>query len=589
MKNKIKIYSIGAGVLLILAIVPLVNGLSLEERYDIDYLSSDERIKYVPYELGMEREQDPNIVYYNADTAIVFSVSGQLQDCIFSVMDLTGCICIDSIEKSILDTEISAALFEMNNMLPDEFISLILDLPLVVDAELNTMSQTCYSPNDDLFKEQYGPKLIGCQRAWNKTLGSHTVTVAVIDSGIDYDHPDIAPNYPTWSRDNDHDFAPDPLNPIGEDDDPLDELGHGTHCAGIIAAQINNAEGIAGIANVQLMSVKAFYGKGWAWQWNVARGILWAADHGADVISMSFGGRYSLLEQASCAYAAACDIVLVAAAGNEGEYGISYPARYATVIAVGAVDGNKIRPSWSSRGPALEFCAPGVNVLSTMPRYHVYMNDLGYSMNYDECSGTSMAAPHVAGSIALYLSYYEMSAIRVRLKHVQQSSDREDLGLPGRDDEYGFGLIRADTVIDKAKSKTVNIPSDLEFKVSTNKDVYRWKADPIHITLSIENKGDTNKVFTFPTAQQNDFKVGFFFGWQLFQWSEGKDFEQVITTLTISPGETVSWDFTWNQEGHLFKFLPIRQVFPGTYYITGQIPSTDITFEDTAKIRLRLK
>lgn len=219
------------------------------------------------------------------------------------------------------------------------------------------------------------------------------VKVAIIDTGIDYTHPNLDANY---------------RGGIGYRKgiviDPMDDQGHGTHCAGIVAAE-DNEIGVIGVApEAYLYAVKVLnqYEDGYyGYSSDVVAGIDWAINNGIQVISMSIGSDYDsvTLHNACDAAAYNAGIIVVAAVGNDGRRSgwgdnVDYPARYDSVIAVAATDSSDNRAKWSSTGPDVELSAPGVYILSTYPGGYAYMR------------GTSMACPHVTGTAALALVSY---------------------------------------------------------------------------------------------------------------------------------------------------------------------------------------
>ena len=265
---------------------------------------------------------------------------------------------------------------------------------------------------------------IDALEAWGIETGSTDTVIAIIDTGVDYNHPDLAENI--WINENEI-----PINGIDDDgngfvDDvrgwdfvdndnvPIDDFGHGTHCAGIVAAVGNNSIGISGVCwNCKIMPIKTLNFFGQAIFINIALSIRYAADNGANVISMSFGGRRSSkIIKNAIEYAYDKDAVLTAAAGNSNTFSHYYPAAYDSVIAVAGTNnkdrwlniGNFFNKAGSNYGPWVDVAAPGGEIYSTMPTYLVTMNLGGYKKNYDYLSGTSMSAPHVAGLAALILS-----------------------------------------------------------------------------------------------------------------------------------------------------------------------------------------
>jgi hypothetical protein len=267
---------------------------------------------------------------------------------------------------------------------------------------------------------------------YNKGTG---VNVSIIDTGIDYTHPDLKANYKGG-----YDF-------VNNDADPKDDHGHGTHCAGIVAA-VDNDVGVIGVApEAYLYAVKVLDSRGSGYLSNVILGIQWSVNNRMQVISMSLGtATYSASLEAACNSANSTGLVLVAAAGNSGdgnpatnEY--SYPAAYASVIAVGATASNDVAPYWSNSGPYLELAAPGVSIYSTLPTYSVTLTRT-YGYNYGTLSGTSMSCPHVTGTAALVMaSDPTLTNVNVRTR-LQTTAD--DLGPKGWDTVYGYGLVDAD-------------------------------------------------------------------------------------------------------------------------------------------------
>ncbi|GAB4457519.1 MAG: hypothetical protein OHK0029_17450 [Armatimonadaceae bacterium] len=273
-------------------------------------------------------------------------------------------------------------------------------LPGVRYAEPNYYLQAFEStPNDSYFlNSQYGPQKIAAPSAWSIWQPQNTTVVAVVDTGVVLNHPDLANKIYRNSSGGviGYDFA-------NGDSDPTDDNGHGTHCAGIIGAETNNALGIAGIAgwdggagsdvtSTKIMPIKVLSASGSGTMTAVANGITFAADNGAKVISLSLGGGGSTTLANAVSYAWNKGCVLVAAAGNSGSSAQSYPAAYPNVLSVAATDSSDRLASFSNYGSWVSCAAPGVSILSTYPGGYAYL------------SGTSMACPHVAGEVALLAS-----------------------------------------------------------------------------------------------------------------------------------------------------------------------------------------
>ncbi len=269
----------------------------------------------------------------------------------------------------------------------------------------------------------WGIARVKAPEAWNNSTGKN-VKIAVLDTGISNSHPDLT--------------VSGGINLVGKSKNNKwnDDNGHGTHVAGIIAAR-NNSIGVVGVApDAQLYAVKVLDAYGSGYISDVIEGIDWAVQNNMNVVSMSLGTAiYSQALNDSTANAYKVGILLVVAAGNSGDGNLStddvlYPAKFDSVIAVSAVDFNNIAPIWSADGAEIELAAPGVDIYST------WING-GYANE----SGTSMAAPFVSGVAALVKSKnLAMSSQEIRNALAYSAVD---LGVPGRDRIYGFGLVQA--------------------------------------------------------------------------------------------------------------------------------------------------
>jgi len=325
-----------------------------------------------------------------------------------------------------------------------QVIAVVADLPLdlvpsfVDDVQASNLArymepnlkyQTQLIPNDPSWALQWGPQKIEADNAWDTTIGNSSVLVAVIDTGIDYDHPDLATNY-----------FPEGYDWVNRDSDPMDDEGHGTHCAGIIAAELDNLIGIAGLAQVSIMAEKGLDEYGGGYEDDLANAIIHAVDQEADILSNSWGGYgESMLIHDAVKYAYDNGVLVVAAAGNEATSQKFYPAAYDEVIAVTATDRWDDPAVFTNFGEWVEVAAPGVDIYSTV-----------WDDDYTYMSGTSMACPHVSGVAALIWSQFPNITrdwVRAQLRYTA-----DDLGDMGFDDYYGYGRINARRSVEEAPS-----------------------------------------------------------------------------------------------------------------------------------------
>lgn len=302
--------------------------------------------------------------------------------------------------------------------IPEQARAALLANPAVARIELDGTVRALDAELDN----SWGVKRIGAgvvHDARNKGAG---VKVAVIDTGIDYTHPDLDANYKGG-----RDF-------VNNDNDPMDDHGHGTHVAGTIAAE-DNGTGVVGVApEAWLYALKILDSSGSGSDSDLIAAMQWAVDNHMQVVNMSLGTPTDpgMTVQQAFDNAAAAGVLSVAAAGNSDLWGligdtVEWPARYESVIAVGATDNTDYLAYFSSTGPQVELAAPGVNIRSTLR-----------GGGYGTMSGTSMATPHVTGTAALVIAA-GWSDVRARL-----ASTADDLGLTGRDTWYGYGLVDAD-------------------------------------------------------------------------------------------------------------------------------------------------
>ncbi len=364
---------------------------------------------------------------------------------------------------------------------------------------------------------------------------------------------------------------------------PRDDFGHGTHVSGIAAASTNNSVGVAGVAGypsdaASIMPLRVFDTQGWTYSSNILDAIYYAVDNGADVINMSLGGTgYSAAEQTAVDYAVANDVVVVAAAGNDSDSTMNYPAGYTGVLGVGATNNTDSRAPFSNYNASVDISAPGADIFSTMPGYaFFYGARYGDSMNYDYMSGTSMATPVVAGVAALIKAKFPALTSAQIQQLVKDTAD--DLGSGGRDDEYGWGRVNLGaSLIDDQKPTDPGITG-----ASPSKDT--WTNDnTVYVSWAGASDGLGSGIDGYSVS-----------------WSKGsaqapdniKDHEEGVSSLTSAPLSNGDWYFNlrtvdndgnWTNTVHYGPFK-IDTKNPVTRMVTPFV-STRISKTTTFKVK----
>lgn len=370
----------------------------------------------------------------------------------------------------------------------DGILNQIAGDPGVEQAEPNFLLFTAYTPNDPMYSQQWPHPKTQANLAWDITKGNPSVKIAIVDTGVDVNHEDLKANIGDCTNGCGAGLGYDFVDIItqdyvdsgyslvtGEDytvpdNMPSDFNGHGTHCAGIAAGVGNNNLGISGVCPMcAIMPVRVGFSivyqgdtYGALEDDDVALGIKYAADNGAKVISMSFGGYTdTFLLRDAINYANSLGVVLVGAAGNDSVNYPLYPAAYGNVIAVSATDSQDNRASFSNYGSWVDIAAPGVSILSTVPKTGTNSNPTGYL----KLSGTSMATPFAAGVAGLILAKNPTFNPQQITKVLVQESDS-----PNEQVNYiGMGRINADKplLVNTVSSSIASINSPSESQIVT--------------------------------------------------------------------------------------------------------------------------
>lgn len=340
--------------------------------------------------------------------------------------------------------------------------------PGVHSAELNFVMRSQRLPNDPYYADQWHYEQILLPEAWDRTVGEsingQDVVVAVVDSGVYLDHEDLQGKLLSGWDFHDNDADPDDVNAHNTDN------WHGTHVAATVAASTDNGRGVAGSSwAARIMPVRVLGDQSGS-RYDVIQGVRYAAglsnDSGrvperpADVINLSLGGGgYSATEEVLYDDIRAAGIHVVAAAGNDNSNEPMYPAAYDGVLSVSATNCARERASYSNYGAAVSLAAPGGDTSGcSLFRTGAVVSAVGSgsgetrSSAYGARIGTSMAAPHVSGVLALMLALYPDLSPAQLVRLLEDGSITDDLGPAGRDEQFGFGLINARKAVDAAQA-----------------------------------------------------------------------------------------------------------------------------------------
>ena len=437
---------------------------------------------------------------------------------------------------------------------------------------------------DPEFDYQWDMKVIQINRVWEKNLPDVPIKIAVIDTGVDYNHTEFKGVNVIKGKDF-----------VNDDDDPMDDHGHGTHVAGIIAAKQNNNLGIAGINDkVEIIAYKVLSADGWGSVDDIIRAIRDATEKGAKVINLSLGGRfssYALNEVLEQAYKNR--VVVVAAAGNEGSLVKFFaPANSPYTLTVGATDPDDKKAFYSNYGEILDVTAPGgteeKEVLS-LTAFDQKRNTFMYkgvpvgNQGFMRLIGTSMAAPHVTGvvswvELAFYQTYKRWPTSEEVFNIIRNGVD--DLGEKGFDPYYGYGRINADKAVTKLNINEplrvrIDFPRDSEM-LGISKYAIKGLVQGKGVSYEIEWKWENEGVDKFKKTgislnpQREKGKVSVLGWWDLSQTEEGKKIKPIDLRLKAK-----------DEEGnHIEKWVKVR-INP---YLVKGFPSDKIDIQSDKRL-----
>lgn len=446
-----------------------------------------------------------------------------------------------------------------------------------------------YEPNDPFYgptkSEQWYIPSIQADSAWDLTKGDPSVIVAVVDTGLDLNHPDLQGQWVNG------------YNVLDPASSPQDDNGHGTHVSGIIAAVQNNSIGVTGLApNSKIMPIKALDQDGLGDDIAIALGIRWAVDHGAKIINLSLGtplnpdGTYSqsAIVNDAVRYALQKGILFIAAAGNDGVGSLSYPAALPGIISVGSTNVNNGRSSFSNYGSTLSLVAPGEYIQNTFP-----LTLAGSNAPYAYISGTSMASSVVSSVAALiWAANPTWNRDQVITKLLASTIDTQG---KGRTSEQGFGKVDAGTAV----LPTVTPISPLSNAYLNNVNEIKASFDSISLIqpASVQIKVDNLAINT--TLKERDVVA------YTSKLSDGVHRVDLLYKDKAGQDHTFSWSFTlestkvperlWGDDRIGTSIAISRQGWPygsSTVYLNGYedwpdaLASIPLAFKDNAPLLL---
>lgn len=387
-----------------------------------------------------ENEYDSIVVYTNKDLSTIRRLSGYLRH--RGIKDFKkvnrNTFVIPRDENKSLDSQISElkasnlfSIVEPNYKLSVDSINIKekdykeISIREPDNGSISEQREQSVIPNDEWFSYQYYLRQINAHKAWNVTVGD-SLLVAVLDTGVDANHPDLQGKV---------------IGRKGKElEDLSDSISHGTGVAGLIAAHTNNTEGIAGIAwNTKILSIRITDEFGQARVSDVVAALEDVYNHGAKIAQISLStNQYSRALEEAIKLAHERGILIVSSGGNSGTNEIRYPADFEDVLGVGAVNKSSEVEDYSTKGEHIKIVAPGSSIYTTSS-----------ILGYENQSGTSFAAPQVAGAAALVWSIIPDITYKEVMNILTLSA--RDLGEEGKDTKYGHGLLNIKGAVNLAK------------------------------------------------------------------------------------------------------------------------------------------
>lgn len=453
--------------------------------------------------------------------------------------------------------------------------------PKVAFVEKNFVAEANLVPNDPSFSNQWHLPKVSAPAAWDLTTGSSSITVAVIDSGVDPSHPDLSnklvPGYNFLG---------------GSTSDTHDVYGHGTAVAGVIGADTNSGIGVAGLGwNTTIMPLVVVNSSNVATYADIASAINYAADHKAKVINMSLGGTsYSSTLQSAVDYAWSKGLVVVAAAGNNSSSAGFYPAALNNVVAVSATDNNDNLAGFSNFGNWIAVSAPGTYIYTT--------NNGG---GYGNWQGTSFSSPQVAAVAALLFAENASLSNQQVVDLIKSNSD--DLGTAGFDTSFGWGRLNAYRAVQAVQS-TPNL--SLSISSPTNGSVV---SGLVAVSTSVSSQNPVSRVELYVDGGlfATDTSSPFTFGWDTTGLTGSHNlFAKVIDsagysatsspiTVNVGQADTTPPDVQVTSVAYDGKSITVTatasdsqgSVIKVEFYIDGRLKATDTSAPWSAKINAK--